>query len=155
MHRGDQFEELLVTFLVDYLENDNSGRIFGLKKLIINNDDTCYSFISQEHRMAKSEEVPYYAKHEEVDTRMIYYVGQLPCETNVTVRTVDTDVVVIALRCFHQLHDKRIWVEPGIHSKNNLRYISMNQLFDQLGEPLCKIKSFKLLEQNPELQEAF
>ena len=86
---------------------------------------------------------------------MIYYVGQLPCETNVTVRTVDTDVVVIVLRCFHQLHDKRIWVEPGIQFKNNLRYISMNQLFDQLGEPLCKIKSFKLLEQNPELQEAF
>ena len=61
--------------------------------------------------------------------------------------------------------------------KNNLRYISINQLFHQLGETLCKalssyyaftgcdytslfntkgkIKLFKLLKKNPELQEAF
>ena len=30
--RGDQFKEALVTFLVDYLENNNSPRILGLKK---------------------------------------------------------------------------------------------------------------------------
>ena len=175
--RGDQFKEALVTFLVDYLENDNSARILGSKKLIVNNSDTCYSFISQEDRMVKSEEVAYYVKHEEADTRMIDHVGQLPSETNVVVRTVDTDVVVIALGCFHQLQDRRIWVESGIQSKNNLKYISIKQLFDQLGEPLCKalpfyhafsrcdytfsfnrkgkIKPFKLLEQNPELQEEF
>ena len=126
--------------------------------------------------MVKFEEVAYYAKHEEADTRMIYHsysyqVGQ------VVVKTVDTNVVVIALRCFHQLQDKRIWVESGVQSKNNLTYISINQLSDQLGEPLCKalsfyhsltecdntssfnrkgkIKLFKLLERNPELQETF
>ena len=175
--RGDQFKEALVTFLVDYLENSNSARILGSKKLIVNNGDTCYSFISQEDRMVKSEEVAYYAKHEEVHKRMIYHVGQLPSGTNVVVRTVDTDVVVIALGCFHQLQDKKIWVESGVQSKNNLTYISINQLFDQLGEPLCKalpfyhaftgcdytssfnrkgkIKPFKLLKKNPELQEAF
>ena len=65
----------------------------------------------------------------------------------------------------------------GVQSKNNLTYISINQLFDQLGEPLCKalpfyhaftgcdytssfnrkgkIKPFKLIEKNPELQETF
>ena len=118
-----------------------------------------------------------YAKHEEVDTRMIYYVGQLSSGENVVVRTVDTSVVVIALGCFHQLQDKRIWVESGIQSKNNLRYIKINQLFDQIGEQLCKalpfyhaftgcnytssfnrkgkIKLINLLEPNPELQEAF
>ena len=127
--------------------------------------------------MVKSEEVAYYVKHEEADTRMIYHVGQLPSGTNVVVRTVDTDVVVIALGCFHQLQDKKIWVESGVQSKNNLTYISINQLFDQLGEPLCKalpfyhaftgcdytssfnrkgkIKPFKLIEKNPELQETF
>ena len=125
----------------------------------------------------KSEEVAYYAKHEEADTRMIYHVGQLPSETNVVVRTADTDVVVIALGCFHQLQDKRIWMESGIQSKNNLRYISINHIFHQLGEPLCealpfyhaftgcdytssfdrkgKIKPFKLFKKNPEFQEAF
>ena len=114
--RGDQFKEALVISLVDYLEKNNSARILGSKKLIVNNDDTCYSFISQEDRMVKSEEVAYYAKHEEADTRMIYHVGQLPSGTNVVVRTVDTDVVVIAPGCFHQLQDKRILVESGVQS---------------------------------------
>ena len=175
--RGDQFKEALVTFLVNYLENNNSARILGSKKLIVNNGDTCYSFISQEDRMVKSEEVAYYVKHEETDTRMIHHVGQLSSGTKVVVRTVDTDVIVTALGCFHQLQDKRIWVESGVQSKNNLRYISINQLFHQLEEPLCKalpfyhvftgcdytssfnrkrkIKPFKLLEKNPELQEVF
>ena len=175
--RGDQFKEALVTFLVDYLENSNSTRILGSKKLIVNNGDTCYSFISQEDRMVKSEEVACYAKHEEVHKRMIYHVGQLPSGTNVVVRNVNTNVVVIALGYFHQLQDKRIWVESSVQSKNNLTYISINQLFDQLVEPLCKaltfyhaftgcdytssfnrkgkIKPFKLLQKNPELQEAF
>ena len=92
--------------------------------------------------MVKSEEVAYYAKHEEVHKRMIYHVGQLPSGTNVVVRTVDTDVVVIALGCFHQLQDKKIWVESGVQSKNNVTYISINQLFDQFGEPLCKALPF-------------
>ena len=126
--------------------------------------------------MVKSEEVAYYGKHEEADTRMIYHVGQLPSGTNVAVRTVNTNGVVIALGCFHQLQDNRIWVESGIQSKNKLRYININQLFHQLGEPLCKalpfyrsftgcdytssfnrkgkIKPFKLLQKNPELQDA-
>ena len=86
-------------------------------------------------------------------------------------------LVVIALKCFHQLQDKRIWVESCIQSKNNLRYISINQLFDQLGEPLCKalpfyhafiwcdntssfnrkgkVKPFKPLKPNAGIQEAF
>ena len=46
--REDQFKEALVTFLVDYLENNNSVKILSSKKLIVNNGDTCYSFISQE-----------------------------------------------------------------------------------------------------------
>ena len=66
--RGGQFNETLLTFLVDYLENNNSTRILGSKRLIVNNGDTCYSFISQEDKMVKSEEVPYYLKHEEAYT---------------------------------------------------------------------------------------
>ena len=88
-------------------------------------------------------------------------------------RTVDTDVVAVALECFHQLQDKRIWVESGVQSKS----FSINRLFDQLGEQLCKalpfyhaftgcdytslfnrkrkITLFKFLKKYPELQETF
>ena len=79
--------------------------------------------------MVKSEEVAYYAKHEEVDTRMIHHVGQLPSGTNVIVRTVDTDVVVvvIALGCFHQLQDKRVWVfspKTTLHTSALTNYLT-------------------------------
>ena len=80
--RGDKIKEALVTFSINYLENNNSTRILGSKKLIVNNGGTCYSFISQEDRMVKSEEFAYYVKHEEADTRIIYHVGQLPSGTN-------------------------------------------------------------------------
>ena len=65
---GDQFKEAPLTFLVDCFENSNSARILGSKQLIVNNGDTCYSFISQKNRMVKSEEVACYAKHEGADT---------------------------------------------------------------------------------------
>ena len=52
--RGDHFKKVIFKFSVDYLENDNSARILGSKKLIVNNGDKCYSFISQEVRMVKS-----------------------------------------------------------------------------------------------------
>ena len=61
--------------------------------------------MNQEDRLVKSKEVAYYAKHEEEDTRMISYVGQLPSETKVVVRTVDTDAVLVALGYFYQLQD--------------------------------------------------
>ena len=102
----------------------------------------------------------------------MYHVRQLPSGTNV-MRTVDTDVVAVALECFHQLQDKRIWVESGVQSKS----FSINRLFDQLGEQLCKalpfyhaftgcdytslfnrkrkITLFKFLKKYPELQETF
>ena len=68
-----------------------------------------------------------------------------------------------------------VWLEVGILSLNNLRYISVNQLFEKLGEKLCmalpgynaftrsdytasfnrkgKVKPFELLEKNENLQE--
>ena len=92
--------------------------------------------------MVKSKEVAYYAKHEEADIRMMHHVGQRTNGTKVVVRTVNTDVVVIALGCLHQLQDKRICMASGVLSKNNLRYISINQLFHQLREPLCKSLPF-------------
>ena len=103
MIRGDQFKQALVTFLVNYLENNNSSRILGSKKLIVNNGETCYSFISQEDRMVDSEETANYAKQEGAGTRIIYHIGQLTSGTYLLVRTVDTNVVVIALGYFHQL----------------------------------------------------
>ena len=64
--------------------------------------------------MMKSKETAYYVKHEKADTRIIYYVGQQPNRTNAVMKTVDTNVVVIALGFFHQLQNKSICVESDI-----------------------------------------
>ena len=50
-------------------------------------------------------------------------------------------MVVIAPGCFHQLQEKRTWVESDIQSKKNLRY-SINQLLDKIADPLCKAVLF-------------
>ena len=70
-----------------------------------------------------------------------------------------------------------MWLEVGLQSNNTLRHISVNQLHTTLGDALCKalpafhaftgcdytssfsgkgkIKPFKVLEKNQDLQEAF
>ena len=97
-----------------------------------------FLYISED-RKVKSEETAYYAKNEKTDTRMIYYVAQLPNGTSIVVRTVDVNVVVIALGYFHQLQNKKIWVESDIQSKNNLRHIISNYLTNLKSYPakLC------------------
>ena len=82
--------------------------------------------------MVKSKEVAYYAKHEEADIRIMHHVGQRTNGTKVVVRTVNTDVVVIALGCLHQLQDKRICMASGVLSKTTLDTSVLTNYFTNL-----------------------
>ena len=175
--RQDQFKEALVNFLTRYWENDGFVSILGSKKLFANNGDTCFSFQAIDDNMVKLIENNYWSTHEEADSRMIFHIGQLSSPANVVVKTVDTDVVIIALGCINQLQDKNVWIEAGLQSKNTLRYISINQIFDHFGQSFCKslpafhaftgydytssfnrkgkTRPLKLLEKNSKVQDAF
>ena len=86
--------------------------------------------------------------------------------------------LIIILGCKH-LYDPRlkIWLEAGKDSRNNQRYININQLHENLGEKLCrtlpayhaltgcdytvsfnrkgKIKPLKVLQKNETAMDAF
>ena len=70
-----------------------------------------------------------------------------------------------------------IWLDVGVQSKNNLRYININKIYNQLWETLCvalpayhaltgcdysasfcrkgKVQPFKILKKDVQIQEVF
>jgi len=73
--------------------------------------------------------------HEEVDTRMLLHVKQAKCSA--IIKTVDTDVVVIAVSCFHDLDIERVWIEFG--TNQNKRFIAIHDIVSALpqSEKVC------------------
>lgn len=72
--------------------------------------------------------------HEEADTRLILHA--LHCSQKghrrVFIRSVDTDVVVLAVASFHRLSLDELWVAFGV--KKNYRLIPAHELATALGE---------------------
>ena len=75
--------------------------------------------------------------HEEADTRLLLHVWHAgKCGfNNVLIRTVDTDVVVIAVSCMQSLPLKKLWVWFG--TGNTTRYIPVHDLATSLGPQRC------------------
>jgi hypothetical protein len=53
----------------------------------------------------------------------------------IMIRTVDTDVVVLALACFHCLHMTELWI--AFRTSNNLRCIPIHLLVTSLSPDRC------------------
>ena len=109
---------------------------------------------------------------------MIFHLSQVDSQANIVIRTVDTDVLLIAHGCMHLFHvRKKVWMETGIYTKNTWRYIIINKIFEFSGEEFCKAlpglreftgfcyttsfnqkgksKALKILQKNENLQRVF
>ena len=71
--------------------------------------------------------------HEEADTRMMIHVADCVAQgyTKVTIRTVDTDVVVIAVSVVNPLHLQELWIAFG--TGKTFRYIGAHTISSNLG----------------------
>jgi len=69
--------------------------------------------------------------HEEADTRMFLHV--LHAQSNAIIKTVDTDVVIIAIFCFKDLGIDQLWIEFGCGSRT--RFIPIHQIVSTM--PHC------------------
>lgn len=70
--------------------------------------------------------------HEEADTRMILHAADAAKTLkHVMIRTVDTDVVVLAVSFFEQLHLDTLWIAFGVGK--NFHYISAHSIAVALG----------------------
>jgi len=117
--------------------------------------------------------------HEEADTKIIYHLYQISKEPEkqVVIRCNDTDVLIIILGNMNKfINAVNIWLEVGLISTNNLRYIDVSKLFSSFGIELSttllafhaltgcdftpafyrkgKQKPFKILEQNRSFQKS-
>jgi len=74
---------------------------------------------------------------EEADTRLFLHVADAVQKgrKRVTVRSVDTDVVVLAVASFEKVGAEEMWVAFG--SGTNFRYIAVHELVTTLGPRTC------------------
>ena len=76
----------------------------------------------------------YRCSHEEADSRMLFHLSKCSTSSNIVTRTVDTDVLIIALGSLHLLTEgKQIWMESGLVTRNTLRYINIKQTHNHFG----------------------
>lgn len=75
-----------------------------------------------------------YSSHEETDNRMSFHAHQCEVPSSIVIRTNNTDYLVTALGCKHNLDPRAsIWLETGKESRNDQWYININQLHQYLG----------------------
>lgn len=80
--------------------------------------------------------------HEEADTRLLLHALDASKEgfKKVMVRTVDTDVVVLAVTYFGLLSLDELWIAFGC--RKSFRYISVHEIAASLGSEMCQALSF-------------
>ena len=71
---------------------------------------------------------------EKADSRMLFHAASFPSPSNIILRTVDTDVFVIALGIRkHVSPDCFLWIESGCYSDNSIEYVSIQAIYENLG----------------------
>ena len=136
--RVDQLKEALAEFLATFWESNELAFIIGSKKVFVNSGDTCFSFCNENGFMVKRIEEEYRCSHVEADSRMLFHPSKCSTPSNIVIRTIDADVIIIALGSLHLLvESKQVWIETGLVTKNTLRYINIKQIHDHFGLGFC------------------
>ena len=75
--------------------------------------------------------------HEEADTRILLHVKHAADggHRNISIQTVDTDVLVLAVSFFHELNIDELWVEFGVG--RNRRWFPVHKYAASLGKSVC------------------
>ena len=75
--------------------------------------------------------------HEEADTRILLHLEDAVKQgyNKVSIRTVDTDVVVLAVASAHRLNIAELWIAFGAGKK--FRYLPAHEMADALGPDRC------------------
>lgn len=133
MRSGD-FKTSLLQFLAVEWENERYASILGETELFFALDNTCYKFAVSNGQIKKEETQDLQSEHEEADTRIVFHLHYVmrisPSSiTNVCVRANDTDIFVNLLYyALHQQEGQYVWMDVGLNSTNNRRYISIQDI---------------------------
>ena len=95
------FKTSFVKFLVSYWENDELSPFFENKQLFVNCKDRCFKFLAEGNCVVKSEVKELFSTHDKADSRMLLHVNYIPAPSDIVIKTVDTDVLIIAFGVMH------------------------------------------------------
>ena len=75
--------------------------------------------------------------HEDADTRMFLHLKDFSAieHCKASLKTVDTDVIVISISLFHKLDLEELWIEFG--TSVNLEWLPIHESAENLGESIC------------------
>ena len=76
--------------------------------------------------------------HEEADTRLFIHAGDAARKGHrkLCIRTVDTDVAVLAIAMFNQINLDELWLAFG--TKAHFRYIPIHDVVNEINPVVCK-----------------
>ena len=123
--RVDENKEELFLYLAEQLTTigTDHGEVVSTKheSVVFNNDRTDAADLSP-------------CTHEEADTRLLLHAADAARRgyTKVMVRTVDTEVVVIAVAKFQYLSLSELWIEFGVGK--HLKYLPAHDISCSTGE---------------------
>lgn len=76
--------------------------------------------------------------HEEADTRMILHAHDCASNYNrIVVQSPDTDVIVLCVYAFHDIHCQQLWFRTGV--KDKVRLIPIHYLVRSLEQDACRL----------------
>ena len=93
--------------------------------------------------------------HEEADTRVFIHVKHASARDlkKVLIRTVDTDVVVLAIAYARKLELQELWIAFGVG--NHFRYLPIHKITTSLTQQQCEALLFFMLSQGVILFHTF
>ena len=104
--RNDNFKVSLNKFLVNIWKNDCFDGILKEKKLYVTDGNVCYLCEVSNGKMVRMIQAHLYSIHEEANSKMIFHVTSIEENSNVVIRTADTDVLIIALVVLAKYHHR-------------------------------------------------
>ena len=124
--RSNANKDELFRYLSDCIQACETGR-----KVIISTNDE--AIVSKQNDMSDVEYIqPCY--HEEADTRILLHVAHCVRQglRKVIIRTIDTDVVVLAIGHFLALRLDELWVSFGVGT--HFRHIAIHEIVKNVNE---------------------
>ncbi len=120
----DSNKSELFTFLAEYLINEVHH-----DKVIVTTSDT--SVICSDPELDTSGIAP--CSHEEADSRIMVHLADCVSRghSKITIRTTDTDVVVLAVSSMCHLNIEELWIAFG--TGKSFRYIGAHIIFSNIG----------------------
>ena len=129
-------KELLIEFLFQCWTMCGPG-ILGNVLLIVSHGEVCHSIVVNDAVVEVTEVPDLFSDHEEADTRLLLHAHQAArAFSNVTIKSPDTDVMVLSLAKSQYFHDCLLLYMTGSGSNNIIIYIT--EFGIKVGQEKCQ-----------------